>query len=81
MTQLSIQVPPASVERDLSEYLLRMFNALAIESDAEARFVPRYTMPSTYIVGAVYYFGSSVAPDITEEGLWVFKTTGWKLIA
>ena len=77
MSSISIEHPPEGTDLLLSEYLNRMLvninNALGQTSFNN----PLYTVPDKLQVGRVYYFGAAVLPNISAEGLYVYKSTGW----
>ena len=72
---------PFGTEPGLTAYLARMFDRI------ENRFVNAGKLPIQQVevkkpvVGKTYYFASALNDDITEEGLYIYKSTGWVFIA
>ncbi len=80
---VSEEQPPFETEAMLREYLSRQFRAAKLEDDNKDQ-VSRYTaIPTKVSIGKAYYFTQAVGgdPDITQEGLYVYKSTGWAFIA
>lgn len=81
MPNIGTETPPIDSDPTLKDYLVRMRSALNIALNSPDYFAPRSTLPRKVRVGNIYYF-STVIPltDITGEGLWIYKSTGWTLI-
>lgn len=75
---LQIEQPPIEVEADTSAYLNRMFVRVDNLFRIVNVFSPRKIYPEKPRIGGVYYFEAAIpATDITDEGLWLYKSTGW----
>lgn len=37
-------------------------------------------IPAKPKIGKIYYFGNAILPNITVEGFWGYKSTGWVLL-
>jgi hypothetical protein len=82
MAQISSELPPIETEVELMNFLVRRFNAVNNVLLDKDYFEPRYTLPNKVRVGDTFYFGAAIpTTDITGEGLWIYKSTGWILIA
>ncbi len=77
MASISSEQPPIDTEDNLREYLSRMFTGVNNALSQDNFNNPLYVMPTKFQVGRQYYFGAPVLPDITDEGLWIYKSTGW----
>lgn len=77
MATISIEVPSDGFDNKQREYLMRHFAKLNIALAGVNYFPPRYTLPAKSKPGEVVYFAAAILPDITGEGLWLYKTTGW----
>ncbi len=74
--------PPEGTQYELSEYLYRLFTAARYEDD-ESNRIRRYTLlPNRPEIAKLYYFDNAIAgdPDITAEGLYLYKSTGYVFI-
>jgi hypothetical protein len=74
-----VETVPKSTSLDLASYLQRQFNRLdlAIQNVAIQKL---NTMPEKPVVGKIYYFNVVIAPTITSEGMWTYKSTGWSYL-
>lgn len=83
MGSISIEEPPASTDRQLAEYLARMMTLINIELNSNNHIRRTTIVPPHPRVATIYYFSAAIAgdPNITAEGLYVFKSTGWSFIA
>ena len=75
-----METVPEELSPNLRAYFTRIFTRI---DDMEQDDVPEYrtSMPLRPIVGKLYYFNNAVLPTIAAEGLWVYKSTGWTLVA
>jgi hypothetical protein len=74
-----METVPKSVTSDLASYLQRQFNKLEI--DLQNISIPKLnTLPAKPVIGKQYYFNVAIAPTITTEGMWVYKSTGWSYL-
>ena len=80
MANIPIEQPPVGTDDMLTEYLTRMFINTDIALRKDNYFVPQYVMPDKLQVGRTYFFGDAILPDIDQEGLWVYKSTGWSYL-
>ena len=72
--------PPNNLSLDLKQYLDYMSKHI---SNIESRIgeIPRITdIPEKPILGKPYYFLNTVTPTITNEGVWIYKSTGWAYV-
>ena len=82
MANIPIEQPPIEADPSMKEYLVRQLISINNGLGQNNYFSPRGTLPNKFKVGEVYYFKDAIAlSDITGEGLWLYKTTGWVLIA
>jgi hypothetical protein len=71
---------PQGIPDVVREYLYRQLAYL------ESKFLtkdllPRLdVLPNKPVVGQLYYFNRVIAPSITVEGVWVYKSTGWAFL-
>jgi len=75
--------PPRTESLELREYLVRT-NAQIAHELVNSNQNPRYTdLPDKVSIGKQYYFLNAVPAHlvITAEGLYLYKSTGWVLIA
>ncbi len=80
MPSISSEQPPEGTEIRLTEYLSRMFVQMNIALDQTKDFDVLYVVPDKLRIGKLYYFGAAVLPDISGEGIWIYKSTGWVLL-
>ena len=74
--------PPESSDYELREYLARV--NIQVNSDlSNSNQIPRLTaIPSKLSIGKLYYFLNAVAATpVSGEGLYIYKSTGFVLIA
>ena len=77
MSYFGIEMPPLGTNMELSDYLIRNFTKASNAFTDNNYNVPRDTLPKKVRVGEVYYFSTSIDANITAEGLWLYKSTGW----
>lgn len=78
MSAIDIEVPTKGFDDNQREYIVRQLVKIDSALRTTNRFAPRYSMPAKYQIGDVYYFMAAIpSTDVTGEGLWVFKSTGW----
>ena len=79
MPRISQEVPPLDTPVDLREYLVRRFIDIGVALQDSPDFPVRKQMPYKPPIGSTHYYGDplehSYDPVITQEGLWVFKST------
>jgi hypothetical protein len=85
-TSIGQENPPEGTDPLLAEFLQRRFISIEVAlDDASHSFPPRKQMPYKPQVGQIYYFNNpadhNYDPEITSEGWWGLKSTGWVLIA
>jgi hypothetical protein len=80
MKLMPIEMPPSTFD-DMSDYLIRQWEAVNTSLFTTQIYEPRTIPPIKPRIGQVIYFPAAILPDITEEGLWLYKSTGWTLIA
>lgn len=79
---VGIEQPPGHTDYELAAYLVRQFRKHADEIERSGFYPPRSIFPRRATVGEVYYFSQAIpTTPITGEGLWLYKSTGWVLIA
>lgn len=76
-----MEQPPANTDTQLTEYLFRQLSALENKSLQLGNLPMLTALPIKPVVGKIYYFKNIIAPTITVEGAWVYKSTGvWTLL-
>ena len=80
---ISLEEPPVSTEHELRAYLMRMRQDIAVTLQQSQQLPVMYVEPDKPQQGKLYYFGLEIQghPVITQEGLYVYKSTGWEFIA
>ena len=80
---ISLEEPPIATEQELRAYLMRMRQDIAVALQQSQQLPVVYVEPSKPQQGKLYYFGSEIQshPVITQEGLYVYKSTGWEFVA
>lgn len=74
--------PPFDTEYKLSEYLSRQFSAGKLEDENKDQKAIYTAIPAKLSVGKLYYFSNAIASTpITGEGLYLYKSTGFILVA
>lgn len=68
---------PNSTAPELREYLGRQFDMLARTISMMQKPLSLSIVPEKPIVGKSYYFVAALSAEITAEGLWLYKSTGW----
>ena len=76
---IPIEQPPEGTDADMADYIVRQLVTINTALQRN-RFNPQYVLPNKLFVGLVVYFGDAILPDITQEGLWLYKSTGWELL-
>lgn len=78
-----IEQPPSDTPTDLAEYLTRMFKNSDDSSIIEAgKLAVRKVLVPKPVVGKLYYYAGPISgSDITQEGVYIFKSTGYVFIA
>ena len=78
---ISQEQPPEEIDDNLKEYLKRRFVDIGTEFDKPGKFPPRKEMPYKPQIGDVHYFDDpadhNYDAEITSEGFWGLKSTGW----
>ncbi len=81
MPNIGTETPPIDSNPTLKDYLVRMRSSINIALASADYFAPRSTLPKKVKIGNTYYFTQAIPlTDITGEGLWIYKSTGWTLI-
>ena len=79
--RLAVELPPHGTDKDLTDYLVRMFNSTDIAFIKTTDYSPVHILPAKPQEGMVRYFGSILGGDITAIGLYVYKNTkSWVLL-
>lgn len=80
---ISLEEPPITTAPELRAYLMRMRQDIAVSLQQSQQLPVLYVEPNKPQQGKLYYFGSEIQghPAITQEGLYVYKSTGWEFIA
>ena len=68
---------PNGTAPELAEYLGRQFAALERTLSIQQKPPLLSQVPLKPLVGKSYYFTTALSPEITSEGLWLYKSTGW----
>ena len=72
-----MEQPPAEYSKSYFTRILQKFD-LALQ---DTFVMPRLTaVPTKPIIGKQYYFNNVILPNITAEGVWVYKSTGWSYL-
>jgi hypothetical protein len=77
MANISAEQAPAELPIVLREYLERMFVDIGFAVQQNNQMPILYSLPDKPKKGKIYFFGQVINPDITAEGYWGYKTTGW----
>lgn len=81
MKKIAPEVPPVGTSLPMVNYLMRQFGSVDDALSKAQFFRPRKRIPTKAAIGEVFYFSEAVSgTGITGEGLWLMKSTGWKLI-
>ena len=78
--RLALELPPVGTDKDLTDYLVRMFNSTDIAFIKTTDYSPVHILPAKPQEGMVRYFGSILGGDITAKGLYVFNGANWVLL-
>lgn len=79
---MNIEQPPQGTNENLSAYLIRMFNLVDTVLGNIGKLPVRKILAPKPVVGKLYYYSQSIPDsDITAEGLYVYKSTGYWFIA
>jgi len=77
-TGIPIEQAPYATDQALAEWLERQLVTINNALGVTGNYKPTYVLPSKPQPGHVYYFAAAVLPDILNEGLYVYLSTGWK---
>lgn len=78
MPIIQVEAPQVDDKDMLRGYLNRLVLNLNIALSKFNYHPPRSILPERLKPGEVYYFSAAIATtDITGEGLWLYKSTGW----
>ena len=79
---IPIEQAPESTDQDLAEWLARQLVTINNALGATGFYPPTYVLPTKPRPGQVYYFAAAIVADpvITAEGLYIYLSTGWKLL-
>lgn len=70
---------PTGIPDKVREYIFRQL--ARIEQLAQtAKPQVLTSLPAKPRVSQLYYFSNTILPDITSEGMWVYKSTGWSYL-
>lgn len=79
---MNIEQPPQGTNENLSAYLIRMFNLVDTVLGNIGKLPVRKILAPKPVVGKLYYYSQSIPDtDITAEGLYIYKSTGYWFIA
>ena len=68
---------PNGTPPELAEYLGRQFATIERTLSIQQKPPLLSQVPLKPTVGKAYYFVAALSPEITAEGLWLYKSTGW----
>lgn len=68
---------PNGTPPELAEYLGRQFATIEHVLQVQQKPPLLSVVPLKPIVGKSYYFTAALSLEITAEGLWLYKSTGW----
>lgn len=77
---MNIEQPPMSTSIELSAYLVRMFNLVDTILGNIGKLPVRNTLAPKPVIGKLYYYNQAIDDDITTEGLYIYKSTGYEFI-
>ncbi|RLB98767.1 MAG: hypothetical protein DRH90_21430 [Deltaproteobacteria bacterium] len=77
---MQVEQPPENTDIGLSGYLVRMFKLIDREITFGGKLPVRTLLAPKPIVGKLYYYDRAIDTDITQEGLYIYKTTGYEFI-
>ena len=69
--------PPNSTAPELAEYLCRQLDTIQRVLSIQQKPMILSVVPLKPTVGKSYYFTTALSLEITAEGLWLYKSTGW----
>jgi hypothetical protein len=69
--------PPNGTSPELAEYLCRQLDTIQRALSIQQKPPLLSLVPLKPIVGRSYYFTMALDLNITAEGLWLYKSTGW----
>ena len=69
--------PPSSTAPELAEYLSRQLDTIQRVLSMQQKPPLLSAVPLKPMVGKSYYFTTALNLEITAEGLWLYKSTGW----
>lgn len=75
------EVIPAEFTGDGAAFIDRLI--INIDNELEKRSIlPKFkVLPKRPVQAKQYYFIHAILPDITEEGIWIYKGGIWVLVA
>ena len=76
MIDFTIEVPPASVDDELRQYLNRQFHILSEAIRHNWDFEVTHNLPEKYEDGMIRYFGTTNI-TITSVGFWGYENGTW----
>lgn len=71
---------PAGVPAQVSEYIFRHLTRLENMFSTKDELTRLTALPAKPVVGKLYYFKNTILPNITAEGVWTYKSTGWSYL-
>jgi len=78
---MNVEQPPISTDEVLSTYLVRMFNLIDSVLGNIGKLPVRKILAPKPIVGKLYYYAHKIDnSNITSEGLYIYKSTGYRLV-
>ena len=75
-----MEAPPSDTPPVLRAYLLRVLQRLETAIDGGMQMTLLTSLPAKPSIGKQYYFKNAILPNISGEGVWVYKSTGWVLL-
>lgn len=73
-----MEQPPYDVPANLKEYLVRQLTELQNSIEKSNKLPVLMNLPEKPKPGSMYYFGRTIAPNITAIGFWGYTATGWR---
>lgn len=79
---MNVEQPPLDTSIELSAYLVRMFNLVDSVLGNIGKLPVRKLLAPKPVVGKLYYYSQEIDnSEISEEGLYIYKSTGYEFIA
>jgi len=83
---MNVEQPPISTDEVLSAYLVRMFNLVDSVLGNIGKLPVRKVLAPKPIMGKLYYYSQEILNKdglivIPDEGLYIYKSTGYEYIA